>query len=199
VLGDMLNSSSMKKIGLSLIALSLVTASSVIAQDVRYNFTDTHFEKFKTYKWVEFKDAQKLDEQKNKQIKDALDVRLAKKHLTKTDADTADLYIGYQVGVGEERQFTSYNSDWGYGPGWSDEGFYGGMYGNSMIPTSTIHAGQLAVDMYDSKNHCLVWRGVVSKALDPTATSEMQEKVLHKMVNKLLTKYPPPPLASFSY
>ena len=189
----------MKKIGLSLTALSLLTVSSAIAQDVRYNFANTHFEKFKTYKWVEFKDAQKVDEQKNKQIKDALDVRLAKKKLTKTYADTADLYIGYQVGVAAEKQFTSYNSDWGYGPGWSLDGFYGGMYGKNMIPTSTIHAGQLAVDMYDSKNHCLVWRGVVSKALDPTASPEMQEKILHKVVNKLLTKYPPPPLHSLSY
>ena len=57
--------------------------------------------------------------------------------------------------------------------------------------TSTIYAGQLAVDMYDSKNHHLAWRGVVSKALDPTATPDMQEKILKKSVAKLLTNYPP--------
>ena len=189
----------MKKIGISLTVLLLLTLSNAISQDVRYNFADAHFEKFKTYKWVEIEDGQNVDEQQSKQIRDALDVQLATKKLIKTAADNADLYIGYQVGGGAERQFTFYNSDWGYGPGWSNEGFYGGTFGKSMIPTSTIHAGQLAVDMYDSKNHYLVWRGVVSKALDPTATAEMQEKILHKVVHKLLTKYPPPPLNSLSY
>jgi hypothetical protein len=60
---------------------------------VRYNFADAHFEKFKTYKWVEFKDAQKVDEQKNKQIKDALDVGLAKKKLTNTATTALDAPI----------------------------------------------------------------------------------------------------------
>ena len=177
----------MKRIGLSLTTLLLLT-SSAIAQDVRYNFADTRFEKFKTYRWVEIKDAQSVDEQKSKQIEDALEGQLAKKKLTKTDADTADLYIGYQVGVGAGKQLISYKPDWGYGPGWSHEGFYGGVYGKSMIPTSTIYAGQLAVDMYDPKNHYLVWRGVVSKTFDPTAPPNEQEKLLHKSVAKLLKK-----------
>ncbi len=188
----------MKQISVALMALLLLAANSV-AQDVRYNFADVHFEKFKTYRWVEIKDAQNVDERKSKQIRDALDAQLAKKKLTKTDADTADLYIGYQVGVDAEKQFTSYNSDWGYCPGWSHEGFYGGTYGKSMIPTSTIHAGQLAVDMYDPRQHCLVWRGVVSKTFDPTAPPNIQEKTLHHSVAKLLKKYPPPPLSSLSY
>jgi hypothetical protein len=33
-------------------------------------------------------------------------------------ADNADLFIGYQTAIGTEKQFTSFNSDWGYGPGW---------------------------------------------------------------------------------
>ena len=41
--------------------------------------------------------------------------------------------------------------------------------------TSTIYTGQLAVDMYDSANHDLVWRGVVSKTLDPKAKPEKRQ------------------------
>jgi hypothetical protein len=176
-----------------------LTSSSAVAQDVRYNFANTRFEKYKTYKWIEIKDAQKVDEEKHKQIKDAFDVQLAKKHLSQTDADTADLYIGYQVGVDAEKQITFYNSDWGYGPGWSNEGFYGGTYGKSMIPTSTLHSGELVLDMYDPRQRCLVWRGVVSKTFDPTSPPNIQEKILHHSVDKLLRKYPPPPLDSLSY
>ena len=180
----------MKRIAASSIVL-LLAASSAFAQDVLYNFMDTHFEKFKTYTWVEIKGTQKVDELKDKEIKGALDTALAKKHLTKTDAVTADLYIGYQAGVLAEKQLAFYNTDWGYGPGWYLEGWYKDYYA-SKGQTSTIYAGQLAVDMYDSKSHHLAWRGVVSKALDPTATTDMQEKILKKSVAKLLTRYPPP-------
>ena len=180
----------MKRIAISSIVI-LLAARSAIAQDVLYNFMDTHFEKFKTYKWVEIKGAQKVGELKDKEIKDALDTELAKKHLTKTDAVTADLYIGYQAGVLAENQFAFYNTDWGYGPGWYLEGWYKDYY-VSKGQTSTIYAGQLAVDLYDSKKHNLVWRGVVGKALDPAATPDKQEKILKKSVAKLLSKYPPP-------
>ena len=43
------------------------------------------------------------------QIKDAVDVELARKGLTKTDAENADLYLGYQLGT--ETQITSYKTD----------------------------------------------------------------------------------------
>ncbi len=57
--------------------------------------------------------------------------------------------------------------------------------------TSTIYIGQLALDMYDSANHDLVWRGVVSKTIDPKAKPDKQEKNLKKAVAKLLKNYPP--------
>jgi hypothetical protein len=57
--------------------------------------------------------------------------------------------------------------------------------------TTTIYIGQLALDMYDSANRDLVWRGVASKTLDPKAKPEKQEKNLKKAVAKLLKNYPP--------
>jgi hypothetical protein len=190
----------MKKIELLSIALLLLAASTAAGQDVRYNFDkDTDFSKFKTFKWVTIKDS-KLDDLRDKQIKDAVEAELAKKGLTKTEAGTADLYVGYQAGIGTEKQFTSYNTGWGYGPGWYGGGWYGGGGvwhggggGMTTGQTSTIYVGQLAVDFYDSKNHDLVWRGVASKTLDPKAKPEKQQKNLDKAVAKLLKNYPPPP------
>ena len=121
-----------------------------------------------------------------------IDAQLAAKGLSKTDAESADLLVGYQAGVGTEKQFTSYNTDWGYGGGWYRGGWYGPTGGTTTGQTSTIYTGQLALDMYDSKNHDLVWRGVVSKTIDPEAKPEKQEKNLNKAVAKLLKNYPPP-------
>lgn len=174
--------------------LLLAACATSSAQDVRFNFDkNTDFSRFHTYKWVELKDAQKLDSLVAKQIMDAIDAQLAAKGLTKTDADPADLYMGIQAAVGQEKQFTSYSTDWGYGGGWYRGGWYGGGMGSTMTSgqTSTIYVGQLALDMYDSANRDLVWRGVVSKTLDPKAKPDKQTKNLNKAVSKMLKNYPP--------
>ena len=179
----------MKRFSFLSVVVLLLVAGSALAQDIRYNFDkNADFSKFKTYKWVPIKDAQKLSDLVDKQIKDALDTELAKKGLTKVDGDDANLYIGYQAAVGTEKQFTSFNSGWGYGPGW----YGGGGMSTTTGQTSTIYIGQLAVDMYDPAAKDLVWRGTASKTIDPKAKPDKQQKNLAKAVAKLLKNYPPP-------
>jgi hypothetical protein len=180
-----------KLFGLAL-AVLFVALGTAVAQDVRYNFdSSADFSKYKTYKWVDIKGSDHANELVQKQITAAIDTELANKGLTKTDADSADLYIGYQTAIGTEKQFTSYNTGWGYGPGWGG-GWYGGMSSTTTTgTTSTIYIGQLALDMYDSTKKDLVWRGTASKTIDPKAKPEKQEKNLTKAVQKLLKNYPP--------
>jgi hypothetical protein len=176
------------------LSVGILVTISAFAQDVRYNFDkNADFSKFKTYKWVTLKDAQKVNDLVDKQIVDAVDAELATKGLTKVTEDSANLYIGYQAGIGQEKQYTSYSSDWGYGPGWYGGGWYGGpSMGTTTGQTSTIYVGQLALDMYDSANKDLAWRGVASKTIDTKAKPEKQQKNLAKAVKKLLKNYPPP-------
>jgi Domain of unknown function (DUF4136) len=190
----------MKKIALVSLALFGLTASAAVAQDVRFHFdANADFSKFKTYKWVSIKDAAnkdpvKVDDALDKPIRDAVDAELSKKGLTKTEADTADLYIGYLAGIGTDIQFSSFNTGWGYGQGWSGGGWYKGGGGMSTGPNSYgIYPSALALDMNDSQNHALVWRGLASKTLDPNANPDKQHKNLEKAVAKLLKNYPPPP------
>lgn len=182
------------------LALGLVLAGAVSAsaQDVRYNFDkQANFANFKTYKWVAIKGAEKPNDIVDGQIKAAVDAELAKKGLTRVDADTADLYIGYQVAVNTEKQYTSFDSGWGYGPGYGGGwyghggGYYGG--GTSTSTTSTIYVGTLAVDMYSTASKTLVWRGNASKTLDTKAKPDKQQKNLAKAMTKLFKNYPPPP------
>jgi hypothetical protein len=182
----------MKRIYLLSLVLLLVAASSAVAQDVRYNFDNTaNFAGYKTYKWVPIKDAVKLSELVDRQIKAAFEAEFAKKGLSQVDSDTADLYIGYQAAVNQEKQFTSYSSDWGYGPGYGR--WYGGGMGSTTTTgqTSTIYVGQLVIDMYDVVKKQLVWRGVASKTIDEKAKPEKQQKNLAKAVAKMLKNYPP--------
>jgi hypothetical protein len=180
---------------LASLVLLLIGTGPAAAQDVRYNFDkQANFGAFKTYKWVVIKGANQLSDLVDKQVKASVDAELAKKGLTKSEADSADLYVGYQAAVGQEKEYTSYDTGWGYGPGWGG-GWYGGGGGGGMTTgqTSTIYVGQLALDMYASSPKSLVWRGAASKTLDPKAKPDKQQKNLDKAVVKLLKNYPPPP------
>ncbi len=153
---------------LALVLLLFGVVGVVDAQDVRYDFDkDKDFSKYRTYKWVPIKGADQVDELMAKQLTAALDQELAKKGLTKTDADTADRGGWY-----------------GYGGGMNTTTTYGS--------TSTIYIGQLDLSMYDSAQKQLVWRGKASKTLDPKAKPEKREKNIAKAVEKLLKNYPPP-------
>ena len=184
----------MKRLLLLPLVLFLAGTSSALAQDVRYNFAkEANFASFKTYKWVSIKSAQPLSDLVDSQIKSAVDAELGKKGLMKTESDNADLFVGYQAAVNTEKQYTSFDTGWGYGGGWYGGGMYrGGGMSTTTGTTSTIYVGQLALDMYTPAQKSLVWRGTASKTLDAKAKPEKQQKNLDKAVAKLLKNYPPP-------
>jgi hypothetical protein len=168
---------------LTLICFSL----ALTAQDVSYNYDQAaDFSKFKSFKWVEIKGSTHPDQLADQQIRSALETEMAKKGLSKTDSDQANLYIAYQLAIGQEKQINAYNTGgagWGYGARWG-----GGM---STATTSTINVGTLVLDMYDPGAKQLVWRGTASKTLDATAKPEKRQKTLAKVAQKMLKNYPP--------
>src|SRR5215813_4139424 len=151
----------MKRIAL-LVALVLGFAvDHATAQEVTYNFDrDTDFSKFLSYKWVDIKSVQQVDYLTTQQITAVIDSELAKKGLFKTNSDYADLYIGYQTALSRQTLWMAYRDGWGYGPGWG-----GGL---AAIAESSIHAGELDLDIYKAAEKKLVWRGAVPNAFDLT-------------------------------
>src|SRR6266850_797577 len=94
----------MKKLAFLTTAFLLLSVSAVLGQDVRYDFDkEKDFSKYKTYKWVAIKGADRPDDLMSKRITATIDAELATKGMTKTEADTADLYIGYQTAIGQEK------------------------------------------------------------------------------------------------
>jgi len=176
-----------------IVPLSLFVVSG-FAQDVRYNFDKgTDFTKYRTYKWVQIKDAAKLDQLSEQQLKSSLEEELAKKGLMLSPGENPDLLVAYQFALSQEKEYSSYSSDFGYGPGWG-RGWYGGGMGSTMTSgqTSTIHIGSLGLDMYDPARKQLIWRGEASKTLDATAKPDKRAKNIKKASAKLLKNYPPP-------
>jgi hypothetical protein len=163
------------------VALLLFTAGRITAQDVRYNFMPgTDFSKFHTYKWVPIEGGTHPNQIMDAEIKQAVDAQLTTKGLTKTSDDKADLYVGYQIAVDQEKQWNAYGM--GGGVRW------GGM---GTATSSTINVGTLVLDMYDPTTKQLVWTGHATKTVDPSSNQEKNEKNLNKSIEKLLKNYPP--------
>src|SRR5678809_1785073 len=100
----------------------------------------TDFSKYKTYRWVRVAKAEYPNDILDKQIVDAIDRQLAMKGLSKTDSESADLIIAYQVAVNQEKQWNSYSTGgdmWGYGR-WGGWGGYGGGMSTTTTTSSTI-------------------------------------------------------------
>ena len=179
----------MKRI-LCLVPVLLLLAGVAAAQDVRYNYDNAvDFTKFKTYKWVEIKTSDR-DELIDKQIRTTLEAELAKKGLTKSDSDNADLYLAYQTAITTEKQVNTFSSDFGYGGGWGYYRGYGGM-GTSTATSSTLYIGSLQLDFYDVAAKTTVFRAIGSKQIDTKAKPDKQQKNLSKAVKKILKEYPP--------
>ncbi len=169
------------KIGIGL-TLALVAGGLTWAQDVTSNsMPGVDFSKYHTYKWVTIEGATQPNQIVDAQIKQSVDSQLATKGLTKTDTDKADLYIGYQASIDQEKQWNAYGM--GGGVRWG-----GGM---ATAQQSTISTGTLALDMYDPSTKQLVWTGRATKTLDPGANQEKKQKNLDKAMAKLLKNFPP--------
>jgi len=168
------------KVGMGLI-LTLVTCMVTFAQEVSSNaMPGTDFSKYHTYKWVTIAGATPPNQIVDAQIKSSADAQLATKGLTKTEGEKADLYVGYQVSIDQEKQWNAYNTG-GYRWG-------GGM---ATATSSNISVGTLVLDMYDPSTKQLVWSGRATKTLDPGNNQEKKQKNLNKAMEKLLKNFPP--------
>jgi hypothetical protein len=165
---------------LALIGLALLLGRSLTAQQVQYNFMPgTDFSKYHTYRWVDIPGGIHPNQIIDQEIKQAVNNTLASKGLTLATGDTADLYVGYQCAVDQEKQWNA----WGTGGR-----LMGGM---GSATSSTISNGTLAVDFYDPASKQLIWRGSAAQTLNPSGNQQKDMEKLNKAVAKLLKNYPP--------
>jgi hypothetical protein len=170
----------MTRIAMSL-ALGLLACNLAVAQDVTTNsMPGTDFSKYHTYKWVPVAGATPPNQIVDQQIKDAVNSQLATKGMTVATGETADLLVGYQISIDQERQWNAM--------GTGMRGFGGGM---GTATSSTIQIGTLVLDMYDPSTKQLVWQGRATKTIDPGNNQDKKQKNLNNAMKKLLQKYPP--------
>ncbi len=102
------------------LVLALVACSVAFAQDVRTNYMPgTDFSKYHTYAWVD--EVQGVpavgghpDQILDTQVKQAIDSQMASKGFTKAaDGGKADLLLGYQLAIDQEKQINGFGDNMG--------------------------------------------------------------------------------------
>lgn len=176
----------MNKYFLLVYVLLALGAGRVAAQGQNYGFArDADFSKYKTYKWVSIESAQHLDELTADQVMGTIEVELGKKGLKMSPSDKADLYIGFQITSGNEKQLDHYDIGSEYiPPAGANADSAGGA-------AATVHSGPLVLYMYDAAKKRLVWWSALPNAIDASASPEKKQRHLDKAIAKLLKDYPP--------
>ena len=105
--------------------------------------------------------------------------------------DVAITAIGEQTDVKQYQTFydgLGPGFGWGGWGGWWGEG-YGGGLGESTTTERLIPIGTLVVDLYDTRTHNLVWRGV-SHATESGNMNKNAGKI-QKAIDEMFYKFPP--------
>ena len=180
------------------LVLVLVACSLAFAQDVRTNYMPgTDFSKYHTFAWVD--EVQGVpsvgghpDQILDTQVKQAIDSQMAAKGFTKVeDGSKADLLLGYQLAIDQEKQINGFGDNLGSSGPWGGWGPWGGGFGTFSATTSSNYIGTFVVGMYDPAVKKLVWIGAAQHAIEPSKKQEKNQQRLNKGAQKLLQDFPP--------
>ena len=184
----------MAKFGSALI-LALVACSVTYGQDVRTNYMPgTDFSKYHIYAWVEEVHGVpgvggRPDQILDAQVKQAIDSQMVAKGFTMVEDRTkADLLLGYQLAINQEKQINGFGDNIG---GWGGWGPSGNGFGTFSANTSSSYIGTFVVEMYDPAAKKLVWIGAAQHAIEPSKKQEKNQQRLNKGAQKLLKDFPP--------
>jgi hypothetical protein len=153
----------------------LLAAKVTTDYDHRADFT-----RLKTYSWMRAEAGNPLWPDR---IKRAVDTELSKKGWTEVPNNGDASLAAFGSTSTQKRLQTFYNN---FGPGWGWRGF-----GESTTYVDEQPVGTLVVDIFDSHNKHLIWRGIVSDAISDKP--EQNEKKLDKAVAQVFKDFPPKP------
>jgi hypothetical protein len=168
-----------------LLAATVVGACSRFTVETKYdrtvNFTPLH-----TYAWrpgppLSTGDPRVDDFVLDQRVRGAIERVLAKKGFRQAaEGAKPDFFVGYYVAL---RQNTRAQSS---------ERLYGSSgWGWSHPDTYEYDEGTLQIDIVDSTNSKLLWRGAGVAVVDPSASPETRAKRINAAVAQILSKFPP--------
>jgi hypothetical protein len=162
------------------VAIALICGHSSFAQQIKFDYDrSVDFSHYKTYSWGQVQTQNPLWVAR---IKDAVDASLAAKGWTEVDTGGSVSIMAMEINKNHRTLDTYYD---GFGGGWR----WGGGFGDVTTTESTYRVGTLVLDLFDSENKDLLWRGSASDTLSDNSDRNIRN--LDKAVHKLFEHFPP--------
>ncbi len=170
----------------------LLAATFAQAADVRTDYDHSiNFENYHTYSWgtVQTDNPLYVD-----RIKSAVNQDLQAKGWQMVPSGGSATVFAIGSVKNEQELETTYNNfggGWGRGFGYRGfgGGFGGGGFGEATTTTQQQPVGHLVLDIFDSSNHALLFRGMSDN--DISKKSEKNVKNLDKDIDKMFKNFPP--------
>jgi hypothetical protein len=160
-----------------LFALASGAPAQKVSRDYDHN---ANFSDYKTYTWI--RPAHLTDQLMAQRVMDAVNAQLSAKGWTMVQ-DNADVGITANGATQEEHTLDSWYTGF---PGWRWR-WAGG--GEVTTTEETYTVGTLVVDMFDTKNKQVIWRGTATDTLSDKPDKNAEK--INKAVEKLFKDFPP--------
>ena len=159
-------------------AVLLVLTSAAFSREIKVDY-DHHanFSQYKTYSWGKVETQNPLWDDR---VKEAVDRELAKKGWTEV-ASGGDVTV---MAIGTTRDQPTLQTFYDGFPGWRWGGF-----GEATTWVEHYEVGTLIIDMFDSRDKKLIWRGSASDTLPDKPDKAMKD--LQKSLEKMFDHFPP--------
>lgn len=174
---------------LALVALSLVLFSCADKVETDYD-RNVDFSQFRTYSWGQVKTDNPLN---GDRIRSAIDKQLQAKGWQLTPSG-GDITVFFTDRVQNQQYLeTTYNNfgpGWGHGWGWGGWGHHGAFtgFGTSTTTVRNSQFGSLVIDLFQTSDKKLVWRGVISGTLSDKAEHNVQD--LNNGIDRAFRNFP---------
>ena len=177
------------------VCVALVTstfATIALASDVKTDYDhQADFAKYHTYSWGAVKTNNPLNVNR---LKAEVDKDLQAKGWQSVASGGSTIIVATGSVKNEQQLETTYDDmggGWGGGWGWGrfGGGFGGGGFGEANTTTTEQPVGHLVVDVFDSSDKKLLFRGIADNDLSTKASKNT--KTLDQDLDKMFKNFPP--------
>lgn len=172
----------LKKTWMFVVLLALASCVSASAQKVETDYDHSiDFAQFHTYSWGHVHSTDPFVESR---IREDVDHILQARGWQEVPSGGDVTLTAIAVRRHQAEYETFYD---GLGPGWR----WHGWAGITTATVDTIPVGTLVVDVYETANHHLVWRGLAHDTL--STNPDKNAKKLQTAIDKMFSKFPKQP------
>jgi hypothetical protein len=169
------------------VMLSLALAAGACS-GVKYNSDfdpAIDFESMSTYAWLEAADPSQasrgMDELTERRVVTAIENQLDSKGYRKATTGAPDLLVNFYLTTEQKIDVSTYSTGWGY-YGW---------YGGTQTSVRQWTEGTLVVDLIDTAEKDLAWRGWAQGELRPDLTPEQRTRRVNEVIDGIMGRFPP--------